>query len=293
LDNFGLKDFLTMEEFREKNYPTVIQAIHLVVLYIFIQTLVDFPLAVIDYYKDTEFLYHPLKKIGVGVGSILFILWYGFRKTGNPISEVFPLKKFNPLLIFFLLLFFLGIQQLLNVVNGFINLVIPPPAWFWEMFDKIFENDFGFWGAFMKVVVIAPVVEESIFRGVIMHGLMRNYKKGTAIFYSGLLFALFHMNPWQFVATFVLGLILGWIMIKTHNIALCMTGHALNNLLVLLSITFDKQIKASFIGSVTVPEMLLLSTFLVIVSLFLIAWVTRGKNKDTILVTGKKVSSGE
>lgn len=233
-----------MQQHRYKQYPTVIQAIHLVILYIFIQTLVDFPLALIDYYKDTEYLYHPIKKIVLGVGSTVFILWYGFKNTGNPLKEVFPLRKFNPVLIILLITFFAGIQQLLNIVNIWVDKTIPPPAWFWELFNKIFENDFGFLGAFMKVVIIAPVVEELIFRGVIMHGLMRNYSKATAIFFSGLLFALFHLNPWQFPATFVLGILLGWIMIRTKNIGLAIIGHAINNLLVLLSITFHEELES-------------------------------------------------
>jgi uncharacterized protein len=264
-----------MNDNKIRYYPTALQAIHLVILYIFIQTVVDFPLAVIDYFKDTDYLYNPLKKIILGVGSVVFILWYGFRKTGNPLKEVFPLKKFNPLLIFLLFIFFSGMQQWLNIVNKWIDTALPPPAWFWEMFDKIFENDYGFWGAFMKVVVIAPVVEELIFRGVIMHGLMRNYPKGAAVFFSGLLFALFHLNPWQFAATFVLGMILGWVMIRTRNIGLCIMGHAINNLLVLLSITWNQQIKESSLATWSVFQVLSVSMTLVIVSLVLMVLVTR------------------
>ena len=48
-----------MEEARQKYYPTILQGIHMVILYIFIQTIIDFPLALIDYYKDTEYLYNP------------------------------------------------------------------------------------------------------------------------------------------------------------------------------------------------------------------------------------------
>jgi uncharacterized protein len=266
---------------KTRHYPTVMQAVHLVILYIFIQTVVDFPLAVIDYFRDTDYLYNPLKKILLGVGSVIFILWYGFSKTGNPLSEVFPLKKFNLFLIFLIFLFLLGVQQWVNVANKWVEMILPPPAWFWEMFDKIFENDYGFWGAFMKVVVIAPVVEELIFRGVIMHGLMQNYSKGTAVFFSGLLFALFHLNPWQFPATFVLGMILGWIMIRTRNIGLCITGHAINNLLVLLSITWIQQIKESPLASLSVLQVLIISAFLVILSLVLMAVITRKKNLES------------
>lgn len=234
-----------------KQYPTIIQAIHLIILYIFIQTLVDFPLALLDYFNDTEYLYHPVKKVLLGVGSTLFILWWGFRNTGNPLKSVFPLKKFHPFIFVPLTLFLLGIQQLLNVVNTWVEKVIPAPGWFWEMFNRIFENDFGFFGAFMKVVIIAPVVEELIFRGVIMHGLMRNYSKATAIFCSGLLFALFHLNPWQFPATFMLGALLGWLLIETRNILLAIAGHAINNLLVLLAITFHEELTAGFFEKIS------------------------------------------
>lgn len=267
-----------MENNKIIQYPTILQAIHLVILYIFIQTVVDFPLALIDYFKDTEYLYHPLKKIVLSIGSVVFILWYGFHKTGNRLTDVFPLRKFNPLLVLGLFIFFLGIQQWLNVINAWVDHVLPPPSWFWELFDKIFENDFGFWGAFMKVVVVAPIVEELIFRGVIMHGLMRNYSKFTAIFFSGLLFALFHLNPWQFPATFVLGMILGWIMIRTRNILLCIGGHAINNLLVLLAITWAQQIKDSPLASLSVFTVLAVSLVLTGGSLLLMSLVTREKN---------------
>jgi len=270
-----------MQEFGIKQYPTVLQAIHLVILYIFIQTVVDFPLAMIDYYKDTEYLYNPLKKIVLGVGSLIFILWYGYKKTGNPLKMVFPLKRFNPLFILFLVLFFLGSQQLLVFVNKWVDHVLPPPAWFWELFNKIFENDFGFAGAFVKVVLIAPVTEELIFRGIIMHGLMRNYSKTSAIFFSGLLFALFHMNPWQFPATFILGILLGYLMIRTNNLLLCITGHALNNLLVLLSITFHREMEASAFSRLGTGEIVIAGILLVSGSLILMHLVTRPRKSTT------------
>jgi len=253
-----------------KYYPSVLQAIHLVVLYIFIQTVVDFPLAIIDYYEGTEYLYNPWKKIILGVGSVLFILYYGFRKAKNKLSEVFPLRFFNPLILFPVITFLWGAHIYLNEVNNWIDKIIPPPSWFWELFNGIFESDYGWIGAFMKVVIIAPVVEELIFRGVIMHGLMRNYPKLRAVFYSALLFALFHLNPWQFPGTFVLGLLLGWLMIRTRNIFLCILGHAINNFLVLLSITYYQEISASALMQMEKKYLFLIAGLVAVCSLILI-----------------------
>lgn len=266
-----------MQQTVKRQYPTLIQAIHLIILYIFIQALVDFPLAMIDYYKDTEYLYHPFKKIVLGIGSTLFILWYGYKNTGNPLKEVFPLKRFNPVIILLLLTFLLGAQQLLNFVNLWVDRVIPPPPWFWELFNNIFENDFGFFGTFLKVVIIAPIVEELIFRGVVLHGLMRNYSVPTAVFFSGLLFALFHLNPWQFPATFVLGLILGWVMIRTKNIGLAIIGHGINNLLVLLSITFQDKLNPAVYEKLGQNMLNISAVFLIIFSLALMYWLLEPK----------------
>ena len=231
-----------MNKEKIKYYPTFLQAVHLVILYIFIQAIIDFPLALIDYYYGTEYLYLPIKKIIVGVGSVLFILYYGYRKSKNKLLEVFPLRFFNPLVILMIIPFIAGAQFFITQVNFWVETAIPPPPWFFELFNSIFESDYGWMGAFMKVVIVAPIIEELIFRGIIVNGFMRNYPNFLTVFFSALLFALFHLNPWQFPATFVLGLLLGWLMVRTRNILVCIAGHAINNLLVLLSVTYYQEI---------------------------------------------------
>ncbi len=259
-----------MQQVRQKYYPTILQAIHLLILYLFIQTLVDFPLALIDYYNGTDYLYHPIKKVVLGVGSTLFILLYGFRKSKAPLKKVFPVRFFNPLILVFLVTFFWGLHNLIEQVNIAIEKLIPAPPWFWELFSGIFESDFGWWGAFMKVAVVAPVVEELIFRGLILQGFKRNYNNFTAVFVSAILFSLFHLNPWQMPATFVLGLLLGWLMIRTNSLILAILGHSINNLLVLLTVTFWQQINTHAIFLMEKEEKLLLSGMVAIFSLILI-----------------------
>lgn len=263
-------------------YPTILGAIHLVVLYIFIQTIIEFPLALIDYFKDTEYLYHPIKKIVIGVGSVIFILYYGYRKAKTKVTELFPVKLFNPLIFIPIAMFLWAAHNLLGVVNVWVDQQIPPPPWFWELFNKIFESDYGIYGAILKVVIIAPIVEELIFRGIIMHGLMRNYPKLVAIFFSGLLFALFHLNPWQFPATFVLGLLLGWVMIRTRNIFACIAGHAINNGLALLSVQYWEEINEFAFYLMPKQDQLKSSGLIALLGLILIALLSfkREKKKE-------------
>lgn len=232
-----------MKDTSYKYYPTFWQASNLIVIYIFIQTLVDFPLAIYDYNHGTDWLYQQWIKLPVFVGSTFLILYLGYFYSGLTFKQVFPFKWFNLLMIPAMVITFAGLQYFLNEINIHLEKVLPPPTWFMELFSRLFESDLGIWGGILRIVIIAPVVEELIFRGVIMAGFTRNYNAIFAIFFSALLFALFHLNPWQFPAAFALGLILGWIRIRTGSVLACITGHAIHNGLVFLSVMQYNTIK--------------------------------------------------
>ncbi|MEL7586275.1 MAG: type II CAAX endopeptidase family protein [Prolixibacteraceae bacterium] len=269
-----------MEEERFRYYPTILGAAHLVILYLFIQTVVDFPLALWDYYEGTEYLSNPVKNIFLQLGSILFILYYGYRRSNAKLSELFPVKSFNPLIFIPVILFLAGAHIFLEEINLAVDRVIPAPPWFIELFNRIFENDFGIYGTILKVAIIAPLVEESIFRGIIMYGFMRNYPKAVAVLVSALLFALFHLNPWQFPATFLLGILLGWLMVVTRNIFACIAGHAINNLMVLLSIEYWGAIHEFSFFLMEKDQQLKISYFLTALSVILMILATVSKRKE-------------
>lgn len=270
-----------MNELQTKPYPTIVGAIHLIVLYTFIQTLVDFPLALLDYFNGTDYLFNPFKKIVLGLGSSIFIFYYAYRRAGVPLKELFPAKMFNILILAPIFFFLWAAQNLIGEINTAMDKVLPPPAWFWELFNKIFESDYGVYGAILKVAIMAPIIEELIFRGVIMHGLMRNYSKFTAVFASALLFALFHLNPWQFPATFILGILLGILMLRTRNIYLCIMGHAFNNGLVLFSMVYWKDLQQTAYSQSSKSNQLIISVLIVLTSLALIFILSRKRLPKT------------
>lgn len=265
-----------------KYYPTIAGAIHLLVLYLFVQSIVDFPLAMFDYYNGTDYLYNPFKKIFLGVGSTVFIFYFAYRKAGVPLHDLFPTKAFNILILVPVLVFLVAAQNMIGEINIQLNKALPPPPWFWELFSKIFENDYGIYGAILKIVVLAPVIEELIFRGVIMHGLMRNYSKFTAVFVSALMFALFHLNPWQFPATFILGILLGILMLRTRNILLCILGHAINNGLVLISIQYVNEIQNTSFSQSSKSNQLIISAFVATAAMLLIFLLSRQRKSKKI-----------
>lgn len=66
-------------------------------------------------------------------------------------------------------------------------------------------------------VIIAPIVEELFFRKLLLDKLS-GYGEKWAIIFGALCFALFHTNLYQFVYTFGMGLIFGYVYIKSGKI---------------------------------------------------------------------------
>lgn len=79
----------------------------------------------------------------------------------------------------------------------------------------------------LGVVVVAPLVEEALFRGVLLHRLAARRGPRWALVASALVFAVLH---WNVPAMFVFGLFLGVLYLRTGSLAACMLVHAFNNL---------------------------------------------------------------
>lgn len=75
---------------------------------------------------------------------------------------------------------------------------------------------------------VPAVTEEVLFRGVICSGLEK-VNKHVAVFVSAFIFMLMHGTPLQTVHQFILGIILGYIFVYTHNIWLTIIIHFVNN----------------------------------------------------------------
>ena len=85
------------------------------------------------------------------------------------------------------------------------------------------------WVTFISVSIFAPFFEEWLCRGVVLRGLLRRVKPAWAIIISALFFALIHMNLWQAVPAFMLGLLFGYVYYKTGSLKLTMLMHFANN----------------------------------------------------------------
>ena len=76
--------------------------------------------------------------------------------------------------------------------------------------------------------VLPALLEEMVFRGFVLQAL-RGMGDPAAVVISALLFGLMHANMLQLPFAFLLGLVMGWLVVKTGNIWVAVTIHFLNN----------------------------------------------------------------
>jgi membrane protease YdiL (CAAX protease family) len=78
-------------------------------------------------------------------------------------------------------------------------------------------------------IVLAPIVEESFFRGIFYPTIKQLGYPRMALYGSSLLFAFIHFNLMTFVPLFVLGLVLVWLLETTDTLMAPMLAHGCFN----------------------------------------------------------------
>lgn len=91
----------------------------------------------------------------------------------------------------------------------------------------------------VSTAVLPALIEEMIFRGYIL-GALRQHGDGLAVVLSAALFALFHGNVLQIPFAFILGLVMGYLLVQTDSIWPAVALHFANNLMSVLLNFFGK-----------------------------------------------------
>ncbi len=79
--------------------------------------------------------------------------------------------------------------------------------------------------------LLPAICEELIFRGIIINGLRKNMKNGLAIVLSALMFAIMHGSLQQFIYPFCMGLVFGFVAVRTGSVVSSMIIHGVSNTL--------------------------------------------------------------
>lgn len=195
----------------------------------------NIPADTMDFIGNTKFLNeHPavqdcltnaraLATLFSTVPMLLFIHFAGYYKLRKGLwRSLAPKPLFISTLLVFSSIFALNIfVQWFPLEN---NLT--------DVFSGLSRNVLGIF----CLAVLAPLLEEVLFRGAIQGVLMRYFgRPWPAIIVSALVFGVFHWNPIQVVYATLLGIVLGWIYYRTGSLMSVIVGHVLNNTLAVVT----------------------------------------------------------
>lgn len=183
--------------------------------------------------------------IGMFISTAAMLLFIHVTKLFRLRKSLFTSMAVRPLLLSTALVF--------TVIPTF-NVLVQ-----WLPLEDLLENEFDglthtVMGAF-TISVLAPLLEEVMFRGAIQGYMMRRMRSPwAAIIAAALVFGIFHMNPVQVVYATLLGVVFGWIYYRTGSLMSVIVGHILNNtiatiMMLLLGPTDEKELLNEYMPS--------------------------------------------
>ena len=184
------------------------------------------------------------------------VLFCVIRKV--KIREVFPMKKISIRDFFGCILLLIG-GYLISILSVLIMAVIVPESYqeAAELGGFLYDGSMSYITTLIVVAILPGICEESIYRGAIL-STFRSFKhEWAAIALVGLFFSINHLSILRGPFTFIVGMILAYVVVKKNNILLSMMMHCiLNGFSVTLSYTsFDpEQIEAAAEMGVTLQS---------------------------------------
>lgn len=184
-------------------------------------------LAVIfDFYLSGHGIYNDTPRINLAIGSLILIL---ILSKGNLRSSGFSLKLYpgnkfwliTSLVVFFITVFFLSIYGSYLFFSGRHNTTTIPKEFLFRQL-KYFAFEI-------------PLIEETIYRGVLCVSLRSVAGYKTTIFISGTLFAFLHFiygNP--AIDNIIGGYFLSWAFLTSKSIIIPVIFHSVGNALFIL-----------------------------------------------------------
>lgn len=168
---------------------------------------------------------------------LIFIVVFGIWYQKQFVKEKFSLNQigdkaksvFSWRAVIYLIVLGAAIQFEVSILLDFILPIFPKTM---ENYTNLIES-IGVGsttGAWIYTVLLAPIAEELIFRGVTLKLEKRVLKFAVANLIQAVLFGIYHQNIVQFVYAFLLGLLLGYICHLYDSILPAIVLHASVNL---------------------------------------------------------------
>jgi membrane protease YdiL (CAAX protease family) len=177
--------------------------------------------------------------LAVIVCGIVFYFWYRIEIRGEIRGNIRTIIDGKNILLFILL--GIGCQFLLS---GIMSLIQPIFHQLFDSYSDQMERLTSGSGIIVLILLIfaAPIAEELVFRGVILHKTSREIPFLGANILQAMLFGIYHWNIIQGIYAAMIGLLLGWVYHKYKTILAPILLHMLINASSLLTILVEDTV---------------------------------------------------
>lgn len=178
-------------------------------------------------------LQEHLGLVGLVLTEILFltivIVFCLIRKIS--IKEVLPMKKisFKDIMgCIFLLAGSFPLSLLMVVIT---SIIIPSSTAEAEALSDTLYGSMNYITTVLVIALLPAICEESMHRGLLLSCFRSLKKDWLIVLIIGLFFGINHLSVLRFATTFMLGMVLSYVVVKKNNILLSMFIHFMNNLI--------------------------------------------------------------
>ncbi len=167
------------------------------------------------------------------LSTLLFLvpLVLVLRRRAMPLASTLRIRAVAPVVLRDALFIGLGISVLIDELDRLLASIIPMPAAIAEGMNFLaFSTSTEALLVIGGAVLVAPLLEELVFRGFLQGQLEAGYRDATkAVLISAVVFTVLHLNPWWALQIYLLGVVLGYLAWRTGSIWPPFLVHATNN----------------------------------------------------------------
>lgn len=215
------------------------------------------------------------------VPGAVFITWYYFafvEKRGIRETLYSHTRRLSPACFGWIVLLGFAVQHVISLLMAAIYAIMPSAMdQYTEMIDSSGISQYSILWA-VSTLILPPIVEEIIFRGLILQYLGRAGARFlVANLIQAVLFGVFHMNFVQGIYTALLGFLLGWLAYRYDSILVPMVLHAIFNLFGTVLVDLESR----FLPDIVLTLIILGSVPLLVITILMIHFGA-GENKKKI-----------
>jgi len=138
-------------------------------------------------------------------------------------------------------------QIIASIISQLINIIFPFPEKYIDALSHLYNMNEPSWKVFLAIALLPGICEELLFRGFLIR-FFEKFSVRWAVVISAILFAAFHLDPFNFISVLLLGLLLGYLAVRSGSIYSSMFSHLINNGMAFALVTFSDAGWVKFIA---------------------------------------------